>query len=236
MLRKRQRVRQRDVAERAGVSRAKVSRLECGLIAGLQVGDVARCFEVLGARLELVAAWHGAGLDRVLDEGHARLTGQVARLLRELGWLVEVEVTYSHYGDRGSIDLLAWHAAAQMLLVVEVKTELGSVEGLLRPLDVKSRLAPSIARDRFGWPAGGVAKVVVLPEERTVRRTVERQSAVMLTALPARSREVRQWLRAPGAPFSGLWFLSPDRSVSVTRNPSAIRRVRLGSATPDMRS
>jgi hypothetical protein len=213
-----------------------VSRIERALIAGLQVGDVTRCFETLGARLELVATWHGAGLDRVLDEGHARLAGQVASLLRELGWQVEVEVSFSHYGDRGSIDLLAWHVAAQMLLVVEIKTEVGSVDGLLRPLDVKVRLAPSVARARFGWPATRVARVVVLPEERSVRRTVERHAAVMSAALPARSRDVRRWLRALGEPISGLWFLSPDRSVSVTRNPSAIRRVRPGSDTAKSRS
>jgi transcriptional regulator with XRE-family HTH domain len=230
VLRKRLRLRQQDVADQAGVSRAKVSRLERGLIAGLQVSDVARCFEVLGARLELVAVWQGAGLDRVLDEGHARLLGQVARLLRELGWQVEVEVTFSHYGDRGSIDLLAWHAAAQMLLVIEIKSELGSVDGLLRPLDVKVRLAPAVARERFGWPATRAARLVVLPEERSVRRTVERHAAVLSTALPVRSRDVRRWLRAPSGPISGLWFLSPDRSLSVMRNPSAVQRVRLGSA------
>ena len=69
-----------------------------------------------------------------------------AALLEAEGWLTAAEVTYSGYGERGSIDLLAFHPATRTLLVVEVKTEIASVEETLRRHDAKVRLAP----DRTG--------------------------------------------------------------------------------------
>ncbi len=170
--------------------------------------------------------WQGAALDRLLDEGHARLSGRVVEILGQQGWMTEVEVTFSVYGDRGSIDILAWHAASRTLLVVEIKTELASVEGLLRPLDVKCRLARDIARDRFGWQPTRVCRVVVMPEDSTVRRQVTRHARIIDASLPHRSREVRQWLRSPHGQLAGLCFLSEVRSTNPTRNPSAIRRIR----------
>lgn len=145
---------------------------------------------------------------------------------------MEVEVSYAHFGERGAIDLLCWHTSSGTLLVVEIKTELASVEGLLRPLDAKVRLAPVIGRERFGWQARVVSRVVVLPEESTVRRTVRRHAPVLTVALPARSRSVRAWLRGPVARMAGIWFLSPDHRASTIRNPSSIRRIRPSRARP----
>jgi transcriptional regulator with XRE-family HTH domain len=215
-LRHRLRLTQQEVADAARISRRKVSELENQNLARLRWPEV-----------RLNVEWRGAAIDRLLDEGHARLVGEVVAVLSEFGWLCEVEVTFSEFGDRGSIDVLAWHPIEQALLVVEVKTELGSVDGLLRPLDVKVRLAAGVARDRFGWrDARVIGRVVVLPENSTARRTIERQSAVLGAALPAGSRDVRRWLRKPRGTLRGLWFLSSAKTVNVTRNPSAIRRVR----------
>jgi len=133
-------------------------KLEAGQAGGLTLNGIAAVFQGLGGRIDLRPMWQGAALDRLLDEGHARLSGRVVEILGEEGWKTEVEVTFSVYGDRGSIDILAWHAASRTLLVVEIKTELGSVEGLLRPLDVKCRLARDIARDRFGWQPARVGR------------------------------------------------------------------------------
>ena len=74
------------------------------------------------------------------------------------------------YGERGSIDLLAWHEASRTLLVIEFKTELTSIEETLRRHDSKVRLAPGIARERFGWDPAVDARLLVLPEDRTARR------------------------------------------------------------------
>lgn len=198
-----------------------------GIIAGITVGTLASAFEAVGARVEIRPFWHGAAMDRLLDEGHARLCGHVIKLLRDWGWDTQVEVSFAHYGERGVIDILAWHAPSRTLLVVEIKTELGSLEGLLRPLDVKMRLAGGMAAERFGWRAAQVCSLVVLPEDARARRQVARHAAVLDVALPRRSREVRTWLRAPVGTMRGLWFLSSSREAGVTRNPSSIRRVRV---------
>jgi transcriptional regulator with XRE-family HTH domain len=211
----------------AGVSRATESRVENGRIDGTTLATLIAVFEALGATVDVNVRWQGAGLDRLFDEGHARLSGQVATLLRRWDWEVEVEVSFAHFGERGSIDLLAWHGRTATLLVIEIKTELGSVEGLLRPLDRKVRLAPGVARERFGWQPRVVGRLVVFPEDATVRRGVARQAPVLGTALPHGSKEARRWIQAPAGALRGIWFLSPARGTSAMRNPSSIQRVRL---------
>ena len=225
-LRKRLGLTQRELAKRAAVPRNKISDLECFRLANLSLPEIDRCFTAMDASLRFFAEWHGAALDRLLDEGHAALVGAISGVLRELGWQVEFEVTFAKFGDRGSIDVLAWHAHSRTLLVIEVKTELGSLEGTLRSFDVKVRLAPVVAAERFGWQAQMVGRLLVLPEDRTVRRSVTRHAEVLDSALPTRNREVRNWLASPANALSGLMFLTSSQLVGPTRNPSAIQRVR----------
>lgn len=189
-------------------------------------GSLDAIASALGARLTLVVHWNGADLDRAIDEGHARLTAIVIDRLGKLGWTSRVEVSYSVFGERGSIDVLAWHAATATLLVIEIKTELGSIEGLLRPLDAKVRLASRIAREQVGWHAARVAAIVVFPESDAVRRQVRRHAGVLDLALPATSREIGSWVRKPTGAVRGRWFISDSRRLGVNPNPSSIRRVR----------
>lgn len=224
-LRRRLRLRQEDLARAAGVGRWKVHRLEAGQIDAMRVGDLRKLFEQLGARLDINVSFRGAELDRILDDVHARLAAAVVQVLKRLGWATMVEVSFSMRGDRGSIDILAWHAGERALLVIEIKSEIPGVDPLLRPLDVKVRVARDVARDRYGWPAATVSRLVVLPEDRTARRVVRRHESIIRVALPARSRDVRRWLRAPRGELAGLWFLSLAQSTSTMRNPSTVRRV-----------
>lgn len=225
-LRIRQSLRQSDVAARSGVGRWKVVDLEAARVEDLTLGEVERCFAVLGANLNVAAHWHGAALDRLFDERHARLVGLVVQLLRRRGWRIEVEVSFSERGDRGSIDVFAWHPVRFALAVFEIKSELGGMDPLLRPLDVKVRLAPAIA-NRFGWrPVRSVSRIVVCPEDRTVRRQAARHEAVLSQALPARGHQVRRWLAEPDSAIAGLWFMSDVAGTDGKRNPSAVRRVR----------
>lgn len=188
--------------------------------------SITAIFEALGGRIELVPSWHGAGIDRVLDEGHARLAGQVLAILKRYGWDTQLEVTFASFGERGSIDILAWHAVTRTLLVIEIKTELGSVEGLLRPLDVKCRLATEVALKRFGWRSGAISRLVVFPDSSTIRRSVARHEMVLHRALPTCGRDVRRWLRQPSGQLAALWFLSGVGLMDTKRNPSAVHRVR----------
>jgi hypothetical protein len=163
--------------------------------------------EQLDAEVGYEVRWRVGALDRLLDERHARLVGLATQLLVGAGWEVIPELTYSTYGERGSIDLLGWSAASRHLIVVEVKTELVSVEATLRKLDEKVRLAPAVARERLGWQAELVSRLLILPGDNTSRRRTLRHAAVLDRALPDRSGDVRAWLRQPARSIAGILFV-----------------------------
>jgi transcriptional regulator with XRE-family HTH domain len=101
------RLRQQDVAAAAGLNRGRVTKLEAGQIDELRVREVRSCFEALGARLDLVAGYRGAQLDRLLDELHAAILGAVVAILgavvailRSDGWEVRIEVSFAIGGER----------------------------------------------------------------------------------------------------------------------------------------
>lgn len=222
--------RQQDVGEIAGVSQDVVSRVERGRLRALQVGTLRAIAAAMDAELVISLRWRGADLDRLLDEGHAALAGRVTMLLEELGWEVRPEVSYSVFGERGSIDLLAWHAPTRTLLVIEIKTDLASIEATLRKLDEKVRLAPRVAAERFGWEPRAVAFLLVLPDASTPRRQVRRHDAVLAKVFTLRGSMMRQWLSAPAGGMGGLMFLSVTRGGRARPGPVSRRRIRLSAA------
>lgn len=171
--------------------------------------------DALGAELEIRLRWNGERLDRLVDGAHARLVDTFASMLRTWGWEVAVEVTFSEFGERGSIDLLGFHPTLRALLVVEVKSVIPDAGSLLAGLDRKTRLAPTIAARR-GWRAQTVASVLVVEEGTTARRRVATLAATFDTAFPQRGRAVTAWLRDPVGPLRGLLFL-PDGHRSSHR-------------------
>jgi hypothetical protein len=177
-----------------------------------------RLFAALDARWEPTVSWRGGELDRLLDEQHAATVSAVVRELTRRGWEVDLECTYSVYGERGSIDILAAHAAGSVVLVVEVKSVLTSLEGTLRKLDEKVRIVRvELAPERFGRAHRTVSRVLVLPATTVARRAVARAGLVLEVALPARGPDVRAWLRRPSGELRGVWF------VPVT-NPRSQRK------------
>lgn len=218
--------RQADLARAAGVSQPVVSRLETGQLRSLLVRAAEDIIVALGARPRFDVSWRGGELDRLLDDRHAWLVGEVVRRLERDGWEAQVEVSFSVYGERGSIDVLAWRATVRALLVVEVKTELTSVEETLRKLDAKVRLAGRSATDRFNWRATMVGRLLVLPDVTTARRRVMRAAAVLDVALPARGAAVTEWLRRPAGSMAGLLFLPPIRGGDGRWRPTTPVRIR----------
>ncbi len=188
-------------------------------------------FAVLEMSLALDARWRGGELDRIVDHRHAALVGQLARRLEETGWVVHAEVSFSVYGERGSIDLLAWHLGMRALLVSEVKSSLNSVEETLRRHDVKVRLGPTIARERFGLRATTCARLLVLPDESTARRRVAAHATVLARSYPIRGSAARSWLRAPISDAALLLFLSPARGGRSVQSAGAGHRVRASRKT-----
>jgi transcriptional regulator with XRE-family HTH domain len=226
--------RQRDLAREAGVSQGLVSLLERGLLDHVALRKVRAVLDALDAGASLDVRWRGGILDRLLDERHATLVGTVASLLTGWGWEVVPEVSYSVFGERGSIDLIAWHAASRTLLIIEVKTDLVSVEGTLRKLDEKVRLGPKIIAERFGWRPALVGRLLILPADRTQRRHVERHAAVLDRALPVRGRAVRAWLRRPHGNLAGLWFVTDAVATDAVATDlgAGVDRRRRGPARP----
>jgi hypothetical protein len=212
-----------------------VSRLERGELAAIPVGMVRRIFGAVGGNLVLTPVWRGAALDRLLDERHALLSGLVLDHLRRAGWAVASEVSFAHYGERGSVDLLAGHPPTRTALVTEIKTELGSIEETQRRLDVKVRLCGALVEERFGWKPLIRARLLVLPEGRATRTLLDRHAMLLGAAYPQRGWLVRRWLRAPAGPLSGLWVLSKDHLASGMRlspEPQRVRAARPRSAQP----
>ena len=61
-----------------------------------------------------------------------------------------VEYTFNHYGERGSVDVVAYHAGHRALLIVEVKTRLTDLQAFLASFGRKLRVVPALVRDDRG--------------------------------------------------------------------------------------
>jgi transcriptional regulator with XRE-family HTH domain len=215
-------LRQADVAAKAGVSTTTYSRLETGQASGLTLGTLERVATVLQIRLDLRAYWRGGDLDRMLNSGHALMHELVAERLAGLGWEVAPEVSFNVYGERGVVDILAWHAETRTLLVIELKTQIVDINDLMATVDRKRRLAHVIGADR-GWRPARVGAWVVIADTPTNRRRVLDHSTTMRAAFPADGRAVGAWLRQPDRPIAALSFLA--NSYLRGANPGR-RRVR----------
>jgi hypothetical protein len=153
-------------------------------------------------------------------------------MLRASGWDVEVEVSFSFYGERGSIDILAYHRMSGIVLVVEVKSVVPDSQATLHGLDRKARLAPKLAEQR-GWHCRGVARLLVVGASATARRRIRALDATYSAALPTRGVEVRRWLREPRGPMAGLLFVAYDREGSRRTSVASRQRV---SRAPNARN
>ncbi|HEX2755850.1 MAG TPA: helix-turn-helix transcriptional regulator [Candidatus Limnocylindrales bacterium] len=231
-LRLRKRLRQDDLAAAAGVSRGAIARIEQGHADKVTIETLEQVAKPLGARVVCRLSWNGEYLDRLLDADHAAIVEQVVRFLAAAGWLVATEVSFNVWGERGSIDVLAFRPDTRILLVIEVKSVVPDVQATLVTLDRKERLAPEIARER-GWDAVAVARLLVIRESRTTRRRIEEHTATFGNAFPDRARTIRTWLARPeaGRPLRGLWFLSNEsQAVAMQR---VRRRPRLPERGPE---
>jgi transcriptional regulator with XRE-family HTH domain len=230
-LRVRKRLRQEDLAAEAHVSRGAIARIEQGHAASVTVETLEKVARLLGARVVCRLSWNGEGLDRLLDADHAAIVEEVVRILRAADWLVATEVSFSIFGERGSIDILAFHPGSRALLVVEIKSVVPDVQATLVSLDRKDRLGLQIARER-GWDAIATARLLVIRDSRTARRRIEQHSVTFGNAFPDRARAIRHWLKAPDPRrvLRGLWFLSSESQAiakqRVRRRRSAPERGR----------
>lgn len=218
--------RQQDLAHAAGLSVGAISRIERGTIKGVPWSRLASVTEALDATLGLDLRWRGGDLDRLLDAAHAAIVEELARLYRSCGWELVIEATFSEYGERGSIDLFAWHPTTGYVAVNEVKASIADAGRTVTGSDRKARLAPIIAK-KLGWTCHGVARFLVVADTSTARRRIREHEATFQAAFPVRGSAGRVWIARPtGRPVAALIFLAGSQAVGLRSGFSRVRRVR----------
>jgi len=196
-----------DLAVVAGVGATACSVLERGGAGRLSVRIARAIAGAVDLPLGWDIGWQRSEVDRLLDADHAALAARLTRRLEALGWTVRAEVSFNQYGDRGRIDLLAFHPSERILLVIEVKTAIVDAQTMLGSLDMKARVASAVARE-LGWKARLVVPALVVLDGSTARRHL-RGIDPLLGRYNLRGRGALDWLREPfaGRP-TGLVFLT----------------------------
>jgi transcriptional regulator with XRE-family HTH domain len=205
MTRIKRRLRQSDVAARAGVSATTVWRVEHGRLDELTLGVVRRVCETLEVRVDLQPRGRGSELDRLINARHSMLHEAVARALATdfPGWEQASEVSFNVWGERGIVDLLLWHPGRRALLIIELKTELVDPGDLLATMDIRRRLSSEIVRAR-GWRPATVSTWVIVARSRTNERSLSAFRGILRTAFPDDGRRMSSWLRDPVGTVAGL--------------------------------
>jgi transcriptional regulator with XRE-family HTH domain len=229
-LRHRRRLRQADVARTAGVARSVIGDLEAGRLEAHALGALGRVASALGGWIRIDLSVPGGELHRLLDADHAAIQNAWKMMLEHAGWRVEAEVTFNHFGERGSIDLFAWHESTRSLLVIEIKSIIVDVQALLAGLDRKVRIGRAIAGER-GMRAVQVLPVLLVAEGSTARRRIH-QHAALFGRLSLRGRAAAAWLRNPaaGGATTGILLLTklpaarPDGARRAGRQRIRARR------------
>ena len=210
-----------DLAAAAGVGATACSLLERGLGGRLSVRAARAIAGAVDLPLMWDIGWHRQDVDRVLDADHSALAGHLTHRLSGFGWAVRSEVSFNQYGDRGRIDIVAFHPGYRILLIVEIKTAIVDAQAMLGALDVKARVGLAVGR-QLGWEARQVVPALVILDGSTARRHV-RTLEPLLNRFNLRGRAAVDWLRQPDVPANGLLFLTelPPNAGSDIRTLTA---------------
>jgi transcriptional regulator with XRE-family HTH domain len=218
--------RQADLARRAEVSETTIRRIEHGEGASFVLATLLSVAVALEIRLDVRANWRGGDLDRMLNSGHAAMHEAMAASLGAVpSWVWSPEVSFSIYGERGVIDILAFHAESGSHLIIELKTDLVDVQDLIGVMDRRRRLGPTIARG-LGWDVKSVSCWVVIADSSTNRRRLAAHATVLRHAFPVDGRRIRTWLGRPDGAVNALSFLSNPRMATGKGNGRLPKRVR----------
>jgi transcriptional regulator with XRE-family HTH domain len=233
-IRIRRRLRQEDLASDAGVARTAVSTVERGHADAMRLATTRRICAALDIRLDLVPRWRGGDLDRLLNSRHAAMAEMMAASFTRMpDWILQPEVTFSVYGERGVIDFVAWHPVRRAMLLIELKTELVDIGDLMATADRRRRLARQIARDQR-WQPDVVGIWVAVLETTTNARRIREHGSVLRAAFPAGGRTMNRWLREPVGPIASLSLRSlPELPHARPGNVRRVARPRQRVVRPD---
>lgn len=217
-----------DLAKGARVSQRAVSRVERGLLEELSFGMLDRIAGAVDVTLRVEGRWHGGLGERLVDAEHSAIVQAIAAILRGAGWVIVAEYTFNHYGDRGSVDLVAWHEASRTLLLVEVKSRITNLQDLFARFATKLRIVPNLLAGERGWKPQAVGRLIALPGTTGNRSIVASHRDLFDASYPARAREINRWLQDPTSDLGGVWFIPPSRHAAGKR----ALRVRRTGGTP----
>ena len=226
-VRIKRRWRQSDLAAHAGVSRSVISSIERGHLEHVAVGTLLVVARALEIQVSLATRWRAGDLDRLLSGRHSRMHEAVARWFGTTlpDWVLAPEVSFSIFGERGVIDILAWHPGYRALLVIELKTDVADVNELIGTMDRRRRLAAVVARER-GWDPVTVSTWVVVAGSRTNRARAAAHRSVLRNAFPVDGHAMRGWLRRPDRPVDGFSMWERGAAASDPSDLAARHRVR----------
>jgi len=223
---------QEELGIAARTSRFAVGRVERGRLDRIALGTVRSIAHALDVDVDLVVRWRGGDLGRLVNARHAVLHEALAMSFASMpAWVLEPEVSFSIFGERGVIDAVAWHAATLALLVIELKSELVDVNNLMATMDQRLRLATEIASKR-GWRADSVSCWVAIADGRTNRRSFARHRTTLRTKFPDDGHAIRRWVRRPTGSMRGLSFMPVEHVALGGARVAGARRVRHARVGP----
>jgi transcriptional regulator with XRE-family HTH domain len=199
---------QQAVADRVGISRCYLARVESGQ-ANPTLALTERLGDALGLRLELLALPPMFISERrPHDLVHARCSGTIDRRFTTAGWLVSREVEVSDGGIHGWIDLLAFDPRNRTLLIIEIKTRLDDIGAIERQIAWYERHAVAAAR-RLGWrPEHVSAWLLGLWSDEVDQAIVANRDA--FARFPRRAGQMLEVVRGATAAGRGLALLDPS--------------------------
>lgn len=218
--------RQVDVARRVELDASVISRIERGHIERVQLGTILAVARALDVQVTLGSRSRGADLDRLVSGRHSGLHESVARwFAAELpDWTLDPEVSFSIYGERGIIDILAWHPVHRALVIIELKTDIVDVNELIGQMDRRRRLAREVVEER-GWVPLTVSTWVIVANGRTNRARFAAHRELLRNAFPVDGRSIRGWLHRPDRAMAALSLWDRVEGGTVTGGYAARHRV-----------
>jgi transcriptional regulator with XRE-family HTH domain len=219
--------RQLDVAAKAKVSRSVISTIERGHLERISIGTLLTIARVLEIQVTVSTRWRGGDLDRLVSGRHGRLHEAVAAWFDTTlpDWILAPEVSFSIYGERGVIDILARHPGHRALLVIELKTDIVDVNELMATMDRRRRLAGQIANER-GWDPHIISTWVVVAGSRTNRARLAAHRVALRNAFPVDGRVMAGWLRLPTRAINALSLWERGDGEAGPTDLAARHRVR----------
>lgn len=210
MLRYRREWTQVKAAEKARISRSVAQKIEHGDGATVSMGLVRKYAAAFDLRVDFLLVGRGAEVARLLDEEHAQIVADLAASLKRSAWIVEPEASFNVYGDRGRVDLLAYHRATKTVLVVEVKTILTHLGEMFGSMNVKQRVVGTLAGER-NWEVETIGTLLAVADTVSSRGIVSGHAA-LFDEFDVRANEIRQWLSHPSGARRMLLWVKPTKS------------------------